>query len=179
MDGHSCQSGINGGFYDTDGQPLGLFVAGQIASKAIRSSLLNGFFTINAGTPSISQTPPEGNVRLGLQTGPRLLEDGSALPLRILRDERARRMVAAISSVNDVVFIALFSPDSVFDGPLLGDTPAIIRAISQQENINLVQAINLDGGSASAFYNQTVSLEELTPVGSMFCVKSDTGSTIE
>lgn len=175
METQNCESGVNAGFYDTEGQPLGLFIAdGQTLNQAVESKLLNGFFAVTPqNNAEIVDSNPK-NARLAVQTGPLLMLEGSPLPLRILSDERARRMVAATTTNGEVVFLTLFSPDSVFDGPLLADTPVIVSEIAKQEGLSLTRAINLDGGSASAFYNQTISLAELTQVGSFFCVKRST-----
>jgi hypothetical protein len=42
-------------------------------------------------------------------------------------------------------------------------------AISEKLGWSVTEAINLDGGTASAFYTDKVYLKELNPVGSAFC----------
>lgn len=160
--GSSCTAYINGGFYDTSNAPLGLVRIGDtVISKQIQSRLLNGFVS------------DEGiNVQAGnfsIQTGPQLIESGKPLSLKIQNDEHARRMVAA--EADTLIFLAIYNADSVFDGPLLADLPIILDEINNKENLGIVQAVNLDGGSASAFYNGTVRLSELTPVGSLLCAR--------
>lgn len=173
MKAHTCSGGINGGFYDMSGQPLGLFrVDGKTLSGKSGSLLINGFLTIDSeNIARIDSQMPSANPHIALQAGPLLMSEGQTLPLAIRSDERARRMAAAITATGRIVFLALYSADSVFDGPLLGDLPALVEKIGIEENLNIVSAINLDGGSASAFYASGVRLAELTPVGSFFCVQ--------
>jgi uncharacterized protein YigE (DUF2233 family) len=173
MTSHACLGGINGGFYDTSLRPLGLFRTNNTTTRGVtQSALINGFFSIKAdGTSEISADVPQENTRFSLQNGPLLITDSSTRPLAIKNDEHARRMVAAITSDDAIVFMALFEPEALFDGPLLGDTPEFVKAIAQKESLSIISAINLDGGSASAFYNGDTTLGELTQIGSFFCVK--------
>ncbi|RJR30058.1 hypothetical protein C4564_01180, partial [Candidatus Microgenomates bacterium] len=106
-----------------------------------------------------------------LQTGPVLVENGSAVELSLARDKQARRIVAAITGSNELVFVAIYSPGSSFDGPYLEDLPLIVNHISEELNLNIADAINLDGGTASAFYSENTHISELSPIGSFFCVK--------
>ena len=174
MSEHSCRAGVNGGFYDAAGRPLGLFESDGIGLRGISAStLINGFFGVSrADVPFINTGLPQASFRFVLQTGPLLVADGAAVRLTIRADEHARRMIAATTTDNTMVFIALYQPESVFDGPLLGHVPEFVLAIGQKESLAITNAINLDGGSASAFYTEQTTLSELTPVGSFFCVKS-------
>jgi len=173
MKENNCTSAINGGFYDKAGKPLGYFQTGtSIVGSKIDSDLVNGFVWADAsGAAVISTRLPHETFRFAIQTGPMLVFDGNKLPLNIRNDTRARRMVAAKSMDNQLLFLTVYSADSVFDGPLLGDLPTSVMAVSTKENLNIADAINLDGGSASAFYSGDTSLSELTSVGSIFCVK--------
>jgi len=168
---NDCKAVINGGFYDKQNKPLGLFQVGdKTYGKQLDSDLLNGFVWMDAsGTAVISSELSPQPVQFALQTGPMLLFNGNVLPLSIHNDAPARRMVAAKNS--ELIFLTVYNPDSVFDGPLLGDLPKIVQEISQKENLHISEAINLDGGSASAFYSEETKLSELTPVGSLFCLR--------
>lgn len=170
---NGCAFATNGGFYDTTNQPLGLFTAGGANLSGIsESTLINGFFGVTRdGSPFISHEP-QSPARFVLQTGPLALSDTKPRVLTIRNDKLARRMIAAISSEGQIAFITLYQPDSVFNGPKLGDVPELVAAISKKESLGIVHAVNLDGGSASAFYGDGVAFRELTPIGSFFCVKS-------
>lgn len=173
VDANVCSAAINGGFYDTAAKPLGFFFANnRTFGQETHSTLLNGFFW--SGTDGIARISTELTgipFRFALQTGPLLFWGGKPVPLAIRNDERARRMVVAKSADNHIMFFAVYNGDSVYDGPLLGDLPGIIFDIRTKENLEITEAVNLDGGSASAFYNADTRLSELTPVGSLFCVK--------
>ncbi len=167
---HNCSTLVNGGFYSKDYQPLGWLVSDtKQISKPISSLLFNGYLSIKNHQPSITTFPPE-NVLLGLQTGPLLIQNREPLPLKIKDDQHRRRLVAAVTSDKQLLFLAITQNDSLFQGPLLADTPQIVRAIAAKLNHTIVHAINLDGGSASTFYNSKLHLQEFSPIGSFFCL---------
>ncbi len=167
-----CQQAINGGFYDTSDRPLGLFITNnQTLRNQVANTLINGFiWATRNGAAGITRELPAGPFAFALQTGPLLMLNGSALPLKLKSDEHARRMVAA-KTPKGFAFIALYSEDSAFGGPFLVDLPEVIQAIDVREHFDMIDAINLDGGSASAFANGETTLSELKPIGSLFCVK--------
>lgn len=173
MSENACTSAINGGFYDTDGKPLGyFFTAKRTYGKKIVSPLINGFFWADtSGTAIISTALPDIQYRFALQSGPVLMFNGAAMNLTIQNDERARRMIVAKTADNAILFMTLYLADSAFSGPMLSDLPMILRAVSVKENLDIVDALNLDGGSASAFYGRDTRLSELTPAGSIFCLQ--------
>jgi uncharacterized protein YigE (DUF2233 family) len=171
---NGCATAINGGFYDSSGKPLGYFFTdNRTFGQQIPSLLVNGYFWVDAaGVAGISTKLPENIFyRFALQSGPLLIVNNKILPLAINNDEHARRMVVGITSDNQLIFLSVYSGDSVYLGPLLSDLPSAVSFISSKENLGLADALNLDGGSASAFYNADTSLSELTPVGSIFCIK--------
>jgi uncharacterized protein YigE (DUF2233 family) len=170
---HACRMGINGGFYDTDTKPLGLFVTeGETVHIDSENALFNGFLSIDQKDKETILPDPPTLTRIALQTGPLLIQKGEPLPLRIKNDEHARRMVGATTTDGQSVFLTVYNPEAVFEGPLLGNLPDAVREISSLESIPIDAAINLDGGSASAFYSDATKLSELTPIGSLFCIKS-------
>ncbi len=173
MTENGCGSVINGGFYDTANKPIGYFkIGGNVYGPHADSELVNGYLWAQASTPAVISTNlPNADYRFALQTGPILMFDGTVQPLTIRNDAPARRMVAARSMDNRLLFMAIYDENSLFEGPLLTDMPGVIQAISEKENLHIADAINLDGGSASAFYSADTKLSELTSVGSLFCLK--------
>lgn len=171
IDGDECAQVVNGGFYTTDGEPTGLFTSdGQTTRDASPNAFLNGYLVVDRDNDaSIRPSPPEESVRIGLQTGPILIRDGNTIALTIRDDEFARRIIAAITQNSEIVFLALYDPDNPWSGPKLADTPYILSKVTAR--LHLTDAVNLDGGSASAFIRGDLSLDELTPVGSFFCVR--------
>lgn len=165
-----CQVLINGNFYDENDQPLGWLVSqGKTISQPLVSNLFNGFFYLLAGRPVISAVYPETKVDLGLQSGPLLILDSKPLLLKINNDQPRRRVIAALNDQNQLIFLILIGSDSIYSGPLLADTPKLVADLGKVIDQNLVAAINLDGGSASAFYTDTVRLNEYSYIGSFFC----------
>lgn len=168
-----CQTLVNGGFYSEDFKPLGwLVVEGNQVSAPIQSQLLDGFFSIDqAGKVEIGWQRPESSVRIGLQSGPMLVWQGQPLPLEIKDDQSRRRIVLGLTSNEEVVFLAVIGETLLAGGPNLADLPAVVAAISDQRGLALEHALNLDGGSASAFLTEEIQLDEVTFIGSYFCVQ--------
>jgi exopolysaccharide biosynthesis protein len=169
----SCSQAINAGFYDKLNRPLGEWKnkTGKIG-ESIDSALLNGYVSISNTNVSIAYSSSSAS-HTSFQTGPMLIFDTKILPLKIRNDEPERRMIAATTSSGQTVFFALFDPDSILRGPYLEDVPSLVSSISAELHLPITSAINLDGGSASAFYNGETSISEITPVGSLLCISSN------
>jgi len=54
--------------------------------------------------------------------------------------------------------MAITSVDSLYIGPLLADTPVVLQKIYHDLDIAVKSAINLDGGSASAFFTPEIKI---------------------
>lgn len=166
-----CKNLINGGFYGKDDNPLGLVITnGKVVSDYEKNMLFNAVFFVQNGKAEISTEIPV-NPDLALQTGPLLLTNKQPLKLAINNDEASRRSVAAINDAGQPVFMVIYKPESTYDGPLLGDLPLHLQEIEKNLHITFSSAVNLDGGSASAFRTKNFSLGELTNVGSFFCAQ--------
>ena len=166
----SCDYAINAGFYDTSGSPLGMWKNDtEYLRKPIESALLKGFYSVSGYKPSLSLNVP-ANPRIALQSGPVLILDSLLLTLRIANDEYARRSLVLTTKENRTVFITVFQAESVYNGPLLSELPVVLDLITKKSDITVNSAMNLDGGSASAFYGHGTNLSELSQVGSVFCL---------
>lgn len=170
---NKCKLLANGGFYSEDNKPIGLFISNrERLSDFAQNSLFNGFLTINDfETPRITSQLPEDQLIIGLQAGPMLQENDSEHTLKLARDKAARRMVAAVTGENKLIFMAIYRSEAVFSGPFLKDLPGIISQLEKEADIEIADAINLDGGAASAFIFGQTNLSEASPVGSFFCAK--------
>lgn len=167
---YHCQVLVNGNFYDENDRPLGWLVSqGKTLSPAITSSLFNGYFSLSGSMAAITPSVPPGSVDLGLQSGPLLILDSKPLLLKISNDQPRRRVIVALNNQSELIFLVLTGADSLFSGPLLADTPKLVASLGQAINQNLVAALNLDGGSASAFHTPEVHLNEYVYIGSFFC----------
>ena len=169
---NSCIYGINGGFYDTNSMPLGGFKSlHSLVKKPVKNRLIDGFIWQSDTKRAITLSEPPDDSQWYLQTGPLLYHNSVATSISIANDEYRRRSVAGISKDNHLFFFSIYNPESVYEGPLLSDMPSIMNQINAQEPFVLVEAINLDGGSASAFVTKEKTLQEFSPIGSFFCAK--------
>lgn len=175
MGQNRCINGINAGFYTTDRKPVGLF---ETVDEKLANAKNSSLFDVNLvkfGDQLLFNRlnqPIEGVSADGfaIQIGPRLFQNFNPVSLTIRNDEYARRMVVAKTSDEKVLFLAIYDPSTSYQGPLLADLPHALGSIEKLLNITISDAANLDGGSASAFYSDTASLNEVSLVGSFFCV---------
>lgn len=171
---YKCRSLVNGGFYSKDNEPIGLFITeGEKLKAWSENSLLDGIFSVNYfGIPRITREIPSDELRITVQSGPILIENTQVISLSLNKDEFARRVVAAVTGENRIYFIVFYDKGSEFSGPRLTDLPRTLEVFQKKAGITIADAINLDGGTASTFIVENVTLSEATPVGSFFCLTS-------
>jgi uncharacterized protein YigE (DUF2233 family) len=168
----SCQILVNGGFYSTENTHLGLFVSNfKVISPELNSPLLNGFLWIDGNKVVIGSSSPNINPRIAIQSGPLIMQNRLLSTLEIKNDEPARRIVAGTTSNNELIFLVIYRDGSIYQGPLLGQLPKIIELFNKKAEIDIVNAINLDGGDHSIFISSFDRLDELGHAGSYFCVR--------
>lgn len=168
----SCSVLVSGGFYFPDLTHLGLLVSNfEVTSQAMLSATFNGFLSIDSTDKVFISLDHPNNPRLGLQSGPILMLNKKTQILSIKNDETSRRIVAATTADNQLYFLAVYQDGSEYLGPLLGNLPEIIDLFAKRNNIEITDAINLDGGSASVFISNYDRINELAHVGSYFCIK--------
>jgi len=176
---NDCKFLASAGFYTEDSKPIGYFVTnGTEVSEFKSNSLLNGVLSINYfDTPRITRDVPKDALRIAIQTGPVLVENGSKLDLSMTRDQNARRVVALVTGSNELYFVVVYDSQSLYMGPELVEMKPVLSEFEKSTGIIIADAINLDGGTASAFYisgensanQKAFGLSELSPVGSFFC----------
>lgn len=168
---NGCKFGTNGGFYKKEGGPLGLFLSkGNILSKEIQSSTFNGFFWRKGEKLFLDWKGLKEweGANFALQAGP--LFDVEYLGKGSFVDEEERRRVLVASDKNGKYYLlAIFEKDNNYGGPKLAEITEILR---KSETAHFDRALNLDGGSASAFYGENgQKLWEIVNVGSFLCGK--------
>lgn len=180
MQENGCLYGANAGFYTPDNKPLGLFkLRGRyINEKVHSSSLTNGFiYKTTGGFVDIVSQVPGFNIyhtadEFIFQSGPLFTPETK---LSIANDKSARRILFAKTKADEFYFMAITESDNTNNGPLLAELPEIINLLNNQlatDNFQLTTLINLDGGSASAYYGEDGKMvSELVPVGSFLCGK--------
>jgi hypothetical protein len=165
-----CMAGINGGFYDTARHPLGVFwITPNYINKNLHdTSFFNGFVykpSFGSGLTFSADMPKPETTEFVFQTGPAF---SPQTVLHILNDEADRRMLLGKTTEGKLYALAITESENTNSGPRLTDVPQIIAQLPQ----HFSQAVNLDGGSASAFASRDeTELSELTSVGSFLCIK--------
>lgn len=173
MDEYQCLELSSGGFYDTNDEHIGLFeINDGVLHETSPNALFNGFlWSTMSNASGIGTMLPDQPLKFALQTGPILMENENERDLSLVSDQNARRIVGAVTPEDMLLFIVVHTDTTEFSGPLLALLPEIIGEISKKEKLHIVHAINLDGGNHSAFYNSEQSFTELSPVGSIFCIR--------
>lgn len=175
---YNCDFAANSGFYQEDGKPLGLFMTGgsKYGEQTI-SNIATGFFWQDKNNNRfLGKNPPDlSSLDLIFQAGPLIIPGN--YQLKMIDDEKARRILMAADLQNRLYLMSVFDEENNFSGPNLADLPAIFASSSIQEVIPVTTILNLDGGAASFFYakekNIIFSLSEITPIGSLICVKNN------
>ena len=138
--------GVNGGYFDTDFAPLGLRIRNFATNEPlVRGKLLTGVVAawpdririLRAGSFSKKLKPA-----LALQCGPFLVEHGR--PVTGLKASREARRTFVGVGTGDRAALGVCSEISLADlAEILSQSPG---------NLRMERALNLDGGSSSAFW---------------------------
>lgn len=173
LDQEKCVFLSSGGYYKSDYSPTGLLINEyEEVSPFVISNLADGIFSVNDfATPRITRLVPRDRLRMALQAGPLLKENGSFINLSLRNDEEARRVVLGVTGENKAIFLTVYNPNSVYDGPFLKDLPQILSLFEKETGIVFADIVNLDGGTPTVFYDVSTNLPEATMVGSFFCFK--------
>lgn len=144
----NCLAGVNGGYFDQENKPVGLLISdGNVVAPFRKARLLSGVMVIVSGRVQLLRAAEYSSKReaaAALQSGPFLVDRGRPVPgLNDLRSARRTFIVtgepdrAAIGFCSDVTLAQL--------GKILA-TPGVAPDLKVQ------RALNLDGGSSSAFW---------------------------
>jgi len=169
---NSCINIISGGFYKEGDVPIGLFISeSKLLNAAEENDTFNGFFSITMDDVSdISYTSPT-SAKIALQSGPIVYFNSKPVNLSLVRDEPARRIILALNHVGQVIFVVFYERNSTTLGPKLSEVPKMLEDLDKSTNLDFEKAINLDGGTHSAFISDTENLTEISSSGSFFCIK--------
>ena len=143
-----CLAGVNGGYFDPDYAPIGLLIVdGKTIAPLRRARLISG---VLIGSPRGIQIvrarefSPHQKLDAAIQCGPFLVDQGQRV--RGLEATRtARRTFAAIAAV-DRAALGFCSNVS------LSDLAKIVATTRLAVDFKIQRALNLDGGSSSAFW---------------------------
>ena len=140
--------GVNGGYFDTEFKPIGLRVAdGTTFSPLRRARLITGILLQSErGIDVIRVSEFSGTKKIidAVQSGPFLVEGNK--PIRGLNDSQVARRTFAGIATNDRAFLGFCSEVSLAE---LANMVATMPIVADSK---IRRAMNLDGGSSSAFW---------------------------
>jgi uncharacterized protein YigE (DUF2233 family) len=143
-------AGVNGGYFDQDFGPVGLLVTGgRFVAPKRKARLLSGILSVSNGRVRLQRSADfstAGKVSEAVQCGPFLLERRRAVAG--LDNTRAARRTFAGLNGNRFV-LGFCSPVT------LAELAKILAALSADPASAMERALNLDGGSSSAFWVAT------------------------
>jgi len=141
-------AGVNGGYFQADGTPVGLLISdNRTIHKLETAELLSGVFFVRDGKPGLvrsSRFARIKNVTEAIQCGPFLLEDNRAVTG--LNNQRSAPRTFVFTGGNSVWGFGICRSVTLAEmGQILAVPDLLGRA-------SVVSALNLDGGSSSAFW---------------------------
>jgi uncharacterized protein YigE (DUF2233 family) len=144
-----CVGGINGGYFDTDFKPIGLRVIdGETVSPLVRARLLTGVLGVSARGIEIlrvSDFPRRRKFDAAIECGPFLVDGETRVPN--LDDQRsARRTFVGVSREGRAAALGVSSELT------LAQLAELLANRSMPNDFRIWRALNLDGGSSSAFW---------------------------
>jgi hypothetical protein len=147
MQREKCLAGVNGGYFDPSYAPIGLLIVdGKTIAPLERARLLSGVLSASAGKIQISRFGEfslKPKIDAAVECGPMIVDLGESV--RGLESTRpARRTFVAIATGNRAALG--FCSDVT-----LADLSKIL-ATDFATNFKIQRALNLDGGSSSAFW---------------------------
>ena len=164
MKKENCACGINGGYFDAEFKPIGLRVAdAETFSPLLRARLITGILLQSdrgIDVMRVSEVSRMRKIIAAIQSGPFLVEGNKRI--RGLNDSQLARRTFAAIAMNDRALFGVCSDVSLAElanilatGPIAADS-------------KIRRAMNLDGGSSSAFWfardNGAFSISERKPV---------------
>ena len=148
MTGTKALAAVNGGYFDPEDTPVGLLVSeGRVLAPLRKAKLLSGvLFATRSRVDVVRATrfSMSDEIKSALQCGPFMVERGE--PVAGLNDARsARRTFAAVDGKGRAAL-------GVSSAVSLAELGRILCLTNMAGKMKIVRALNLDGGSSSAFW---------------------------
>ena len=141
-------AGVNGGYFDPQNAPVGLLISdGKLIAPFRKARLLSGVLVAAKGRVELlraSEYSSRKTATAALQCGP-FLVDGGATVTGLNKTKPARRTFV-LTSGSDRVAIGFCSPVT------LAQVGEILATARLTPDLRVQRALNLDGGSSSAFW---------------------------
>ncbi|PYL25720.1 MAG: hypothetical protein DMF44_01700 [Verrucomicrobia bacterium] len=148
MKREECVCGVNGGYFDTEFKPIGLRVVdGTTFSPSRRARLITGILLQSdrgIDVVRVSEFSRTKKIIAAVQSGPFLVEGNKCI--RGLNDSQLARRTFAGIATNDRACLGVCSDVS------LGQLANILATTPIVADSKIRRAMNLDGGSSSAFW---------------------------
>jgi uncharacterized protein YigE (DUF2233 family) len=141
-------AGVNGGYFDPQDVPLGLMISdGKLIAPLRKARLLSGVMLASKGRVELlryAEYSAKKNAQAALQCGPFLVDGGRPVPG--LNDVRSARRTFVLTGGGDRAALGFCSSVTLAEAGEILATPGIVPDLKVQ------RALNLDGGSSSAFW---------------------------
>ena len=141
----NCIAGINGGYFDPNFAPLGLrIIDGKVTSRLTRGRLMSGVLASDNAIHifRVAEFSLRRKPNAAIECGPFLVD--FAKPVRGLEAMRAARRTFAATGSGDRAALGFCSDATLADLARILATPL--------GDFKIQRALNLDGGSSSAFW---------------------------
>jgi exopolysaccharide biosynthesis protein len=147
MSRENCLAGVNGGYFDPENKPVGLLMSdGNVIAPFRKARLLSGVMVVSNGRIQLlraAEYSTKSKATAALQCGPFLVDRGQPVPG--LNDTRPARRTFVVTG-SDRAAIGFCS------GVTLAQLGKILATPGITPGLKLQRALNLDGGSSSAFW---------------------------
>ena len=148
MPREKCAAGVNGGYFSPDFAPIGLLISDtRMIAPLRRARLITGVLSASARGVQIMRvrefSRPE-KISGAVQCGPFLVDHYELV--RGLDGSTAARRTFAATIRNDRALLGVCSEVS------LAELAAILTTTRLADDLKIQRALNLDGGSSSAFW---------------------------
>ncbi|MEY2488137.1 MAG: hypothetical protein QOC70_79 [Verrucomicrobiota bacterium] len=144
----NCLAGVNGGYFDPENKPVGLLISdGKLIAPLRKARLLSGVMIVSDGRLQLLRVAEYSSKRkatAALQCGPFLVD--RARPVPGLNDTRPARRTFILTGGSDRAAIGFCSEVT------LAQLGKILVAPGMAPELKVQRALNLDGGSSSAFW---------------------------
>jgi exopolysaccharide biosynthesis protein len=159
-----CVAGVNGGYFGPDFAPIGLLISdGKVVAPLQHARLITGVLSASAGGMQILRVREfsrQEKVNSSVQCGPFLVDHHERV--RGLDDSQVARRTFAATGTSDRALLGVCSEIS------LAELATILATTRLADDLKIQRALNLDGGSSSAFWcareNSLFSIPEEKPV---------------
>lgn len=143
-----CLAGVNGGYFDPDYAPIGLLISdGKIIAPLQRAKLITGVLAASPREVKILRVHEfsrQQKFNAAVQCGPFLVDLGRSVR-GLDKTRTARRTFAAVGNVKGAA-LGFCSDVS------LAELAKILATTRLADDFRIERALNLDGGSSSAFW---------------------------